>query len=746
MPLTARRLLILLYAIFSLGLLPSSLAAQRASQIDPFLGVDGGGNVFPGALVPFGILKAGPDMGNNNGNAGWLPGAPINGFSQTHMSGTGGGAKYGNILIQPTVGPVLPSDHASAAKAEHASAGSYGVTLARYGIDVEIASARRAAIYRITYPTSQQSNLLIDAGHCLSSYPNQNENQKVVASAVHVVSPSAVQGYTTVTGGWNFQPTTYTVYFYAESDTQATASGTWKEGSAHPDVSTEETSGGSTAGAWLSFPTHAAQTVQLKIGISFVSLEQARQNAASEIAGFDFSRTRTAAAALWDKALSPIQIEGASQEELQQFSTALYHAMFQPTDHTGENPLFVSQEPYYDDYYAIWDTFRTSAPLLTLIAEDRESAMVRSLVDIYRHEGWLPDGRSGGYTGRLQGGTDADMVIVDGFLKQLPGIDWQTAYQAVVTDAENIPRNPIMEGRGDLADWRTLGYLSIEGTDRPASKHMEYAANDYAIALFAKGLGKERDSAKYLERSRYWRNLWNAEAADHGFKGFIWPRYRDGRWKSSFDPLLSGTWGEDNFYEGNSWTYSLFVPQDVAGLIEQAGGTETFLRRLDAFFDVPHRYDVGNEPGFLAPYLYIWAGRPDKTAERVREILARSFRAGQKGLPGNDDSGAMSSWYAFGRMGFFPNAGQDVYLIGSPAYRKSTLHLAEGKTFTIEAEGLTDKAIYVVRAKLNGKPLDRAWLRHREIVSGGRLVLTMADKPAEWGRKNPPPSSSTEKE
>jgi predicted alpha-1,2-mannosidase len=721
------------------------LGAQQASQIDPFIGSDGGGNTFPGALLPFGLLKAGPDMGDNDANAGWLPNKPINGFSQTHISGSGGGVKYGNVLIQPTVGAVLPSDHSSAGKNERATAGYYGVTLSRYNIGVEIASARRTAIYRFTYPASSQANLLIDAGHCLSSYPQQNENQSTVSSAVKIVSPTVIEGSTSVTGGWNKQLTAYTVYFYAESDTPAVSSGTWRNGNLHPGSHVEADTKGAMSGAWLSFQTHAGQMIQLKIGISFMSVEQARQNAISEAPGFDFAGVRSAAEKTWDKALAPIRIEGASADDLQQFSTAVYHTMFQPTDHTGENSVFESKEPSYDDFYAIWDTFRTSSPLLTLIAEDRESGIVRSLVDIYRHEGWLPDARTGGYTGRVQGGTNGDMVVVDGYLKHLPGVDWNEAYKAVVNDAEHTPPDPIQEGRGDLDDWFNRGYLTMEGTDRSGSKHMEYAADDYAIALFAKGLGKNDDYRKYAQRATNWHNLWDAQATDHGFNGFIWPRHRDGSWKANFDPLLTGTWGGDNFYEGNSWTYSTYVPQDVAALIDASGGNARFVERMDAFFDLPDRYDVGNEPGFLAPYLYIWAGRPDRTQVQIRAILAKNYHSGPKGLPGNDDSGAMSSWYAFGKMGFYPNAAQDVYLIGSPAYNRVSIHLPNGRTFVIETEGNAPDKPYIASATWNGKPYTRAWFTHEELMQGGTLHFKMSATPTHWGADEPPPSLSTMK-
>ena len=415
--------------------------------------------------------------------------------------------------------------------------------------------------------------------------------------------------------------------------------------------------------------------------------------------------------------------------------------MLMPTDRTGENPLWKSTQPYYDDFYAIWDIFRTSGPLLTLIAPQRETAIVRALVDLYRHEDWLPDARSGNYNGRTQGGSDAEFLLTDAYVKGLRGVDWKTALAAEEHDAEVTPTDPLKEGRGGLPDYLKLGYVSIEGFDRPASVTMEYAADDFEVALLAKGLGQRAAYRKYLARSGNWRNLWDPNFSESGYTGFIRPRHRDGTWLTPFNAMMSDSWNGDTFYEGNSWTYSFFTPQDVEALVEKMGGPETFVRRLDAFFSVPGRYDVGNEPGFLIPYLYIWAGRPDKTDERVRSILAKSFHAGLNGLPGNDDSGAMSSWCAFAQMGIFPNAGQDVYLIGSPAFPQTTLHLARGKTFTIVAKNISPANIYVVAATLNGKPLDRAWLRHREIAAGGRLVLTMANAPDGWGARILPPST-----
>jgi predicted alpha-1,2-mannosidase len=741
--------------------------AQVAGYVDPWIGAGGDGNTLPGPSLPFGMIKPGPDTARNSSNSGWELTGPINGFSQTHVSGTGGGPKYGNILLQPTVGAPQAAGYGSDRRNERSSVGFYGVTLQRYPVGVEITSARRTALYRFTYPAAKQANILFDIGHCLTRYRLEfphlgstreyaeesanelaaryfhvGEAQFVTASQVEVISPSEVSGFTSVTGGWNKQTTSYTVYFYAITNTPAAQWGTWQGTTLHASGKYEKAGDGGKTGAWLTFSTHQGQQVLLKIGISFVSVEQAKRNALSEIPDFDFERVHQQAISTWESVLRSVELKGATSDQEKMFYTSLYHTMLMPVDRTGENPLWQSKEPYYDDYYAIWDTFRTSNPLLTLIAQDRETDIVRSLVDIYRHEGWLPDARSGNFTGRTQGGSNAEMVIGDGYVKHLAGIDWNEAYQGMLNDAEVPPPDQMREGRGGLDDWKRLGFLSIQGVDRPGSKQMEYAADDYEIALVADGLGRRADYSKYLKRSANWQNLWDPQYKEGGITGFIRPRNRDGSWKRDFDALQHCSWGGDSFYEGNSWTYSTYVPQDVKGLIAGSGGPAAFTQRLDALFDGTGRYDVTNEPGFLSPYLYIWASRYDKTAERVREILAKNYHPSPGGLPGNDDSGAISSWYVFGTLGIFPVAGQDVYLIGSPAFPLATLHLAGAKTFVIEAKNASVANKYVVSARLNGKPWNKAWLRHQDIVAGGRLSLIMGDKPGTWPTGVVPPSSS----
>ena len=319
-------------------LLAPNCHGQLARQVDPFLGVEAGGNVFPGPAMPFGMIKPGPDMvatGQNDANAGWDPHGDIRGFSQTHVSGTGGGPKYGNILVMPSVGAPTPLDAQSPRQNERASVGYYGVTLARSGIRVEITAARRAAIYRVIYPAGAPANLLFDVSHCLVASPTHGESQSVTASDVRVLSPTEVGGSSSVTGGWNKQPNSYTVYFYAITNTPAISWGTWVNGQLSPANKQAHGQAGEKAGAWLSFAPRSAQPVLMKIGISFVSVEQAKQNAAREIPGFDFDATQAAAVAAWEQALRNVELQGETAAQAQVFYTALYHTMLAPVDRSA---------------------------------------------------------------------------------------------------------------------------------------------------------------------------------------------------------------------------------------------------------------------------------------------------------------------------------------------------------------------------------------------------------------------------
>src|SRR5215475_285313 len=514
-------------ALFALLASPL-LHAQSATDIDPMLGADKGGNVFVGPTLPFGMAKPGPDFGNNQGNAGWRATGDLNGFSQLHVSGTGGGPKYGNILVQPQAGKADPA-HASAPREdEHAEVGYYSVKLAGSGIKAEVTTARRTPVYRFTYPDNKERTLLVDVGHILmelhDSPHRYHESQVLFATDIHVVSPTEIQGVQQSVMGWNIQTVPMRVFFYLVADTPAVSSGTWEDGKAPvegarrarytfpftlvtipnppaPVVST---------GAYLTFAP-SSKPVTFKVGLSFISVEQARQNALSEVHNFDFDGTRQAEVSAWNKELSTIKIAGGTPDQRQQFATGLYHSMLMPVDRTGENPLWLTTGPIYDDFYCIWDTFRSSTPLLTLLDPKRVTEILQALLDINDHDGFLPDGRAGNYSGRTQGGSDAEMMFADAYVKHLPGLDWDRVYRVMRHDADADSPEPMRFGRGAMADYKSLGYLSIEnsdqanGPDRPGSRSMEYYANDYAVALMAKGLGHTADAKLFSDRSGNWK-------------------------------------------------------------------------------------------------------------------------------------------------------------------------------------------------------------------------------------------------
>jgi predicted alpha-1,2-mannosidase len=486
----------------------------------------------------------------------------------------------------------------------------------------------------------------------------------------------------------------------------------------------------------------------MKMGVSFIGAEKARKNLLQEIPTWDFNLVRRQTEAAWESVLGRIAIEGGTEEQSRIFYTALFHSHYMPHDLTGENVWWNSSEPHYEEFYAIWDTFRTHFPLLTLIQPERQRDMVRSLVDTYVHTGWMPDSRIAGANGMTQGGSNGDVVVADALVKGVTGIDYRKAYEAMVKNAEVDSPRPLYEGR-EASEYRRLGYVSMN-YPRSASRTVEYAYNDFCIAQVAQALGYSADSRKYFDRSKNWMNVWSDETRSAR------PRYADGRWLTPFEaahfyPDKDYSYWDAPFYEGSGYIYGTYVPHDVQGLINKLGSDERFIAWLDAFFNNAHTrnpsfnrglYNHNNEPDFLAAFLYIHAGRPDRTQERVRHILGTEYTTGRGGLPGNDDSGAMSSWYVWGALGLYPNAGQPYYYICSPLFRRATINLTGTTTFIIEAADSSERNLYVQSATLNGRALDRAWLKHEEIARGGRLVLQMGPASSTWGRDNRPPSMS----
>ncbi len=704
--------------------------------VDPFIGTQGGGNVFPGPALPFGMVKLGPDT-TKLGTAGYTADGDIVGFSHLHMSGVGGGPKYGVVLLVPTTGPLQVADHASPRADEIASVGRYAVRLTRYDVKVELGATRRAGFHRYTFPATRDAHILLDAGHLLTA-TFRPESQHLMGAAIMAVGATKIEGYGRYSGGWNLGRE-YKVFFCAMADMPAASWGTW-HGTTTRSGARSEPDKGTPVGAYWNYETTAGQVVNVKVGVSFLGTAAACQSVTDEIPAWDLGIVRSAAVRAWNDVLGRIVIDGAGADAQAKtiFYTALYHAHLMPTDRTGENPRWKSAEPSYDDHAAVWDTFRTLHPLLTLVAPDRESAIVRSMIDVYQHDGYLPDGRSGNDNGRTQGGSNGDVVVADAFVKGLSGIDYQAAYDALIKDAETPPPDARKEGRGGLADYTLLGYVSTT-YERAGTRTLEYSLDDWAIAQVARGLGRDGDFRRFKKRAGNWANLWNPALAADGFTGFIGARKVDESWVADFSLTAGGGWG-DFFYQGDSWLYSLDVPHDVRALIARCGGPEAFVRRLDVLFDRGH-WRIDSAPASFIPMLYLWAGRPDRAADRVRAALA-IFKVTPDGLPGSDRAGALSAWYVFAAMGIVPNAGTDQYLIVPPRFGRTVVRLGNGKELVIVARGLGGQNRYIRAANLGGKPLTQAWFRHGDLKQGNTLTLGMGPSPSDWGTTTPPPSMS----
>jgi predicted alpha-1,2-mannosidase len=606
-------------------------------NVDPFIGVDWGGNTFVGAAIPYGLVKVGPDMETFDGRRsgfGYSSSGVILGFSHLHLSGAQG--KYGNILVAPVTGSLDLSDIKTPRTDEVNHVGYYAANLSRYNVKVELTSSRRVGFHRYTFLKSQQAHVTINVASALGLGTDW-QAQKFLGAEVHLTSNREAQGVARFTGGWN-RGGEYKVYYYMVLDTPAITTQTWTGKTL--TGAKDATAGADTPiGASFDFATKAGQVIEAKVGISFISAEQAKQNVRQEVPAWNFAAVHAASTALWNAELAKLNLSGESDSQRRQLYTAMYHMMLMPTDRTGENPGWQSSEPYYDDYYCIWDTYRTSSPLLTLISPDRQRDIIRSLVDIYRHTGYMPDARSGNDNGRTQGGSNANVVVADAWVKDLKGIDYETAFAAMVHDAEVPPADAQKEGRGGLNDYNEKGYVTL-ADERSGSRTAEYSYDDFAISEVACGLGKTKEAALYSSRTHNFEHLWDKDMTVEGFKGFMRPRKADGSWAPPY-LVVRGTW-PDFFYEGDIWTYSIYAPQDMRRLIEMAGGNEGFVRRLDWTFLRRH-FDVTNEPGFLLPVLYNYAGRPDKTADIVHMTLEKAFADNRAGIPGNDDSGAMSS-------------------------------------------------------------------------------------------------------
>ncbi|OMP83083.1 putative glycosidase [Diplodia seriata] len=772
--------------------------------VDPLIGTVNGGHVFPGATLPFGMAKAVADVGGDGELQGGFASddSPIQGFSHMHDSGTGGSPSLGNFPLFAHAG--CPGDDVNNCEfpattravdringTAFASPGYFTVTL-NTSVKAETTVTNHTALWRFTFPEvpvppnggnatmSLNPLILVD----LKDLPNSRSDGQIS------VDPATGR----ITGNGSFEPSfgigTYQLAFCASfQGASIRDTGVFMNNRAGSDPKTlrvvpdNVNTGSETlpAGAWVQFDTPPNdRQILARVGVSFISAERACQHAESEIPDFDFEAVRTAAEDAWREKLSVVAIDPTGVDESLQrtFWSGLYRTMISPQDYTGENYLWESDEPYYDSFYCGWDSFRSIHPLLTILDPYSQTQMVRTLIDIYRHEGWMPDCRMSLCKGFTQGGSNADIILVDAYLKNITqDVDWATGYEALIKDAEEEPPNWAVEGRGGLTSWKTRGYIPADDYDplgvgvftRSISRTIEYAYNDYVIALMAQKLGKTDDYEKYLDRSNNWKNLFKEDEVsafnttpggpkvDSGFTGFLQVKYLNGTWGYQ-DPILCSSLynftscylnpdGHET-YEGSIWLYTFFVPQDMATLITTLGGPETFTRRVEFLHYTYNLLYVGDEQAFLAIYLAHYSGRPAVSAEIVHFYVPAQFNDTVIGIPGNDDSGSMASMSSLAMMGFFPQAGQDIYFITPPFFAEvNVTSPVTGKTATVRNVNFDPayEAIYIQSATLNGEQYTKNWFTHSFFLDGGVLELTLGRNESDWGTKDEdlPPSAST---
>lgn len=673
-----------------------------------------------------------------------------------------------------------------------ASPGYFTITLAD-GIRGEATVTAHTALYRFTFPYNA-SSLESVKSPVVTLDLNDLANTRFGNAAISV-DPQTGR----ISGNGTFLPSfgtgKYELHFCTDfrgADIQESA--IW-DASGPRDGDTERVFvGRAPGGALARFAKATTDThVMVRVGLSFISASQACQNAESEIPDFEFEEVQASAEKAWRDKLGVITtVPGGIDKDLEIiFWSGFYRTMLSPQDYTNENPLWNSTEPYFDSFYCIWDSFRSQHPFLTLVDPTEQARMVRSLIDIYKHEGKLPDCRMSLCKGLTQGGSNADVVIADAYVKGLGGdIDWNLAYEAVVSDAEDEPKIWDYGGRGGLESWRNLNFIPIYDEDplggglktRSVSRTVEFAYNDFCIAEMAEGLGLLEDHAKYLKRAGNWRNLFKANqtsainGTDTGFVGFLQPRYvSETIWNQCYQftnlrqnsqkdlvwafqdpafcsPLLNMDscyldGGGHETYEGSCWLYTFFVPQDMASLVSALGGPSKFIQRLDFLHESGLLY-MGDEQGFLTVFLYHYAGRPGLSAKRAHSYIPSQFNNTIAGIPGNDDSGAMGSFITLTMMGMFPNPGQDVYFITPPFFESvSVVNGQTGKTATVRNVNFDAgyENIYIQKATRDGKVWSKNWIDHGFFREGGVLELTLGPEESSWGTKieDLPPSMST---
>ncbi|KAK8254139.1 alpha-1,2-mannosidase family protein [Phyllosticta capitalensis] len=763
--------------VLALGGLASTLGATTTTNssyndyiqyADPFFGSENGGNVFPGVVpAPFSTVKLGIDVssGTTDAYSGYLPGGRVTGFSMMHESGTGGAPKYGVVSQLPVVGNIsnpLVDLSVSRSAPDTAQVGYYAAELAN-GIGVQLAASSHAGWYQYRFPDGGGS-VVVDVSHVLPSYRGLGWEQHYAGGSLEVFDDGHYEGNGTYNGGWNLSPD-WTIYFCGRFDSPPSSSKTfsgngtrlWEYGARGA------VSGSQRVGGVFSFndTTHVVS----RVGISFISSARACEHIDAEMpAGTTLSGLVQAAQEAWTtQVFSKVTTAETNATLLTQLYSSLYGMHLLPSNRTGEMPGWDEEEPYYDDWFTLWDLFRCTTPLLHVLQPDAYEEMIRSFVGIWRHDGFLPDARSSNYNGRVQGGSNADNVLADAYVKGVRGaVDWfdgigmlgKRSYATVPAPSYDPMTAPDIsstkEGRGALPDWLEYGYIT-PAFSRAVSRAVEYSVNDFAVYQVLAGMNDSHlaSPSVYLNRSRQWRNHWNPRAHSSALNesGFMVPRAANGSFLPQDPDTCGGCYWPDAYYEDNAWTYSFNAHHDAAHLVSLSGGPAAFAARLDKFFD-GGIYNVANEPGFTTPYLYHFAGASHRSVARIRAIAQRSFGVGPAALPGNSDAGAMQSWLLWNMLGLYPLTGQTTFLLGSPWFGSVSVALGGGRFLNVSTNVAHDEQVqarkwFVQSVELDGAPWSKNWVTWEDVFEhGAELAFVLDATPnAAWESGAPPPPS-----
>ena len=729
-------------------------AQQPVDFVNPFIGTSNFGTTNPGAVCPQGMMSVTPFnvMGSPTNkfdkDAQWwsTPYTSDNdfftGYAHVNLSGVGC-PELGSLLLMPTSGElnVDYKQYGSHYRDEVARPGYYSNVLTKYDIKTEVTATPRTGLARFTFPKGE-GNILLNLGEGLT-----NES----GATVRFVNDTEIEG-SKLLGTFCYNPqAVFPIYFVMRVNKAPKERGYWKKQRPMTGVEAEwdihagkyklytkynREISGDDIGVWFRYDTEEQAQIEVKIGVSFVSIENARENLDKEQPAFDFEGTVNAARSAWNKDLSRITVEGGTDDEKTIFYTGLYHLLIHPNilqDVNGEYPKMESLETGKTSgtrytVYSLWDTYRNVSTLMTLLFPDRQLDIINTMIDMYKENGWLPKWELYGRETFTMEGDPSIPHIVDAYMRGLKSFDIETAYEAMRKGATTPGEYNLL--RPDANDYFSLGYVPLrEQFDNSVSHALEYYIADWNLSRFAEALGKKDDAKLFLQRSMGYKHYYCKDF------GTLRPILPDGTFYSPFDPKQGANFEPcPGFHEGNAWNYTFYVPHDIKGLAKLMGGQKAFIDKLQSVFD-DGNYDPANEPDIAYPYLFSYfKGEAWRTQKEVHDALKSGYHNAPNGVPGNEDTGTMSAWAIFSMLGFYPACPGDVnYVLTSPTFDKVTIHLDKrfypAGDLVIESKHNTPESIYIQEIKAGNKKLKGYTISHEDLVNAGTLQFTLGETP-----------------